>query len=52
MSEDKSKQQGSTDTRAPDVQSLTPENSAAWVEKYVSWASKILDKQATEGHDK
>jgi hypothetical protein len=49
MSEDKSKKKGS---ETPDVQSLTPENSAAWVEKYVSWASRILDKQAAEENDK
>ena len=54
MSEDTKvkREAASAETRAPDVQTLTPENSAAWVEKYVSWASRILDKQATEGNDK
>jgi len=46
MNDNRSGQQAVEGTQAPEIQALTPENSAAWVEKYVAWASRVLDKQA------
>ena len=37
----------SPESRPPEVQTLTPENSAAWVERYVAWASRVLDRKAS-----
>jgi hypothetical protein len=51
MSDNESKNQIAETPKAPEVQTLTPENSAAWVEKYVAWASRVLDRKAADTRD-
>jgi hypothetical protein len=52
MDEKDPRRKARSDAGEAEVQALTPANSAAWVEKYVAWASKVLDEQAKSEKEK